>query len=165
MDSNISSSDDQVIEENKAYILGLYDLYQNDKEIEEMLTQKGLTHYQILLILQKTNQDRLEKRLRQARRLLITGLSIATTLWAIYFLMTNLPGADTLMTSNKSGEGILRAYFVIYREFFYYALFIFSCQAIFGIILFIKRKRKWTDFIKSKPEPKPLTIQATKNAT
>ena len=147
----MASYDNKLIEENKAYILGLYDLYENDTEINQMLAQKGLTHYEISIVLQRTNQERIEKRLRQAKRLLVTGLSIAIALWTIYFLLASLPDADTLMTSEKSVEGILRTCFVVYREFFYFALFIFSCQALLRIVLFVKRKREWVNFINVKP--------------
>ena len=148
MDHN-TVAEQQLIQENKEYILGLYDLYKNDEAVEKMLVQKGLSYGQIKLILAETNRERKGKRLRQAKRFLILSLSVAIILWTFFIIAKKLPGADTFGSGSNSTEDFLYQYFLIYREAFYILLTIVSIQTIMAVILLVKRKSDWVKFIKA----------------
>lgn len=127
-----------IIEENVAYVVGMYDLYQNDTEIRTLLALKGLDVRLINQILHKIKLPAYEKRLQQAKKTIIRSASLIISFIILYFLLKHLPGADTLLKGKRSGEGILIFVFKFYREISYLFFFGTVLSFLSGIVSYKK---------------------------
>jgi hypothetical protein len=143
MDTATQKTDAQLIQENTDYVLGMYDLYQNDDEIAAALYLKGLPSYIVARVLHNIKLPAYQKRVRQGKRLLLSGAIIVATMLLIEFLLRRLPGADTLMASSgrDEAEGMFRGLLRIYGSLYYLAMGIFAIQAITGLAVYKKYKR------------------------
>jgi hypothetical protein len=141
MNTQIKATENTIVEENANYVLGMFDLYQNDAEIIEALKLKGLDYHIIQQVLSKIKQPSYKKRMRQSKRLAISGAVLVGVLWLISFLLNSLPGAQNLLNGKDVGEGMLRGLFRIYREFYYFIIYMGIVQVIAGVIVFYKYKK------------------------
>jgi hypothetical protein len=123
----------------------LYDLYHNDEDIINALYQKGVDAFLITKILHKIKQPAYEKRINQAKRMIITGIVLTISLLLIYFLLASIPGANTLLQGEGFNETYLQVIFRIYREFFYFIVFGSLLQLLAGFILY----KRYTKLLKA----------------
>lgn len=141
MNTQIKVTDNTIVEENANYVLGMFDLYQNDAQITEALKLKGLDYHIIQQVLSKIKQPAYKKRMRQSKRLAISGAVLVGVLLLISFLLNNLPGAQYLLNGKDVGEGMLKGIFRVYREFYYFIIYMGIVQVIAGVIVFYKYKK------------------------
>jgi len=88
----LNATEEQCIEENTAYVLGMYDLYQNDQEIIDALKAKGLDDRITELVLHRVKKPSYEKRIRQAKRNIRIGILVFLILFLIPFIVFSLSG-------------------------------------------------------------------------
>ncbi len=141
METAVQKTDAQLIQENTDYVLGMYDLYQNDDEIAAALHLKGLPSYIVAQVLHNIKLPAYAKRVRQGKRLMITGATVVAILLLIEFLLRSLPGANTLMDGKKVGEGMLRGILRAYGDLFHLAMVVFFLQALVGLSVYRKYRR------------------------
>lgn len=141
METTAQKTEAQLIQENTDYVLGMYDLYQNDDEIAAALHLKGLPSHVVAQVLHNIKLPAYAKRVRQGKRLMITGVTVLAIMILIEFLLRRLPGANTLMDGKKEGEGIFRAYFRLYSDLFHLAMVLFFLQTIIGLRVYRKYRR------------------------
>lgn len=130
-----------IIEENVDYVLGMYDLYQNDEEIKTILVKKGLPFGIIQQVLTRIKIPAYEKRIRQAKKLLITGLAIVIGFVVLGFLLKSIPNSESLLTNTDPEEGHLRWMLRVYRRSYYYIIVAGLIQIVLGTFKLIKYKR------------------------
>ncbi len=141
-------TDETIIEENVAYVLGMYDLYRNDNEIRNMLVMKGLDLLLINQILYRIKLPAYEKRLKQSKRIIINSASLILSFISLYLLLNNLPGADTLLKGKRDEEGVLIVVFKFYKEIGY--LFFFG--TVLSLIIGIGNYKKYSKLLKLEKE-------------
>jgi hypothetical protein len=143
MDSDKQKTDAEVIQENTDYVLGMYDLYQNDDEIVSALRMKGLPSHIIAQVLHRVKEPAYAKRVRQGKRLMVIGITVFAIMLLIELLLRNLPGSDTMMDSDgrDAAEGMLRGVFRFYGNFYHLAIIGFVLQAVVGFTVYKKYKR------------------------
>lgn len=134
-------ANEQLIEENAAYMLGMYDLYRNDGEIVAALKLKGLDDDIIQRVLERIKMPSWEKRVRQARRSFITASIMVVVMLLIAFLLKSLPGAGNIMNGEKEGEGMLRWLFKTYTNIYYYLVLLAVLQIIVSAFSYQKYKK------------------------
>ena len=133
--------EERIIEENAAYVLGMYDLYPNDHNIINALHAKGLNGNLIMQIIHRVKLPAYEKRLKQAKRNIVIGSILFTILTSVYFFFTSLPGAETVLNDSGRGEKVFIIMFKFYREIFYFVFFIAILQMCSGILSYRKYTR------------------------
>lgn len=118
------------------YVLGMMDLYQSDGEIAGILRTKGLTSGQIDEVLVIVRQDGYAKRLRQAKKIMLTGLSITALAAAILIFLIVQKNA----ASDPEQLAMLNA-----RGFIKYALYLLVygiAQSVYGIVRYFNYSKK-----------------------
>src|SRR5688572_5327906 len=88
--------EEEIIEQNASYVLGMYDMYKSDKEISAMLRMKGLNESIVQKILIKIKRPAYEKRVRQAKRI----ISLAGLLLIVF---VGIPYITTTLSGNAAG--------------------------------------------------------------
>ena len=141
METTTQKTDSEIIQENTDYVLGMYDLYQNDDEIAAALHLKGLPSHIAAQVLHNIKLAAYAKRVRQGKRLMITGAIVVVILLLIEFLLRSLPGANTLMDGKEEGEGIFRVYLRVYSDLFHLAMVLFFLQTLIGLRVYKKYRR------------------------
>ena len=130
-----------IIEENVDYVLGMYDLYQNDEEIKTIFVKKGLPFDIIQQVLTRIKIPAYEKRIRQAKRLLASGLAIVIGFLVLGYFLKSLPNAESLLTNTNPSEGHLRWMLRLYRDGYYFIIISGGLQIFFGAFRLIKYKK------------------------
>ena len=136
MKTDLQNEQRIIVEENTVYVLGMYDLYQNDQEIIDALYAKGIDAPLIPLILHNVKVPAYEKRIKQSKRKIVTGALIFILFTCVYLFFSNLPDGQTILHGNTRGMDALILLFKFYRELFYFAYFIAGLQIITGIVLY-----------------------------
>jgi hypothetical protein len=146
----------EIIEENAAYVLGMYDMYHNDREITDMLRMKGLNEHLVKEILIRVKKPAWEKRVRQAKRLMLAGAGLLILFVGLPWLVIHFSDsghspeqqADQLfdkdglpVISNRPGEGVFFVYFKFLLRIMLYVIILGVIQLVAGIYKFIKYKR------------------------
>src|SRR5262245_32206900 len=109
---------EEIIEENVQYVLGMYDLYTNDNDIEHMLRQKGLDVKLAAEVLARIKKPAYEKRIRQAKRMIIAGALLFTGVFLIPYFIVKYSGFSTAGSAFGDGavsETIFRVHFNFYK--------------------------------------------------
>jgi hypothetical protein len=142
---NIHTIDDQtIIDENTAYVLGMYDLYPNDHDIVQALKVKGIKSNLIPIILYNVKLPGYQKRQQQAKKRIWTSAGLILLGIALYLFFTNLPNANTLLKDKKGAVTPIIWLVKFYREILYFFFFIF-CLAFVGSIRSYKHYTKLLD--------------------
>lgn len=156
MNDGAGHSDKEIIAENAAYVLGMYDMYQNDQEITDMLRMKGLNEHLVKEIMIRVKKPAWEKRVRQAKILMLIGAALLICFAIIPYLYIHFSGsgddpsqqADRLLDSDglvirthKAGEGFLVGFFKLMIRFMLYVIILGVVQLVGGIYKYIKYKR------------------------
>lgn len=119
------------------YVLGMMDLYDNDREITGILKTKGLTNDQVAQVLALVRQDGYEKRLRQAKRIMLTGFAITILVGIPYiYFQTQIKSFEN--DPDPMGRWNARS---ITGPFFY-ALVYGIGQSVYGTIRFFTYSKK-----------------------
>ena len=87
MQHSTHSGQQQIIEENAAYVLGMYDMYDDDKEIARLLKMKGLDDSMVQKVLHRIREPAYRKRIRQSKILMLTGVTMLVALVLIPYLL------------------------------------------------------------------------------
>jgi hypothetical protein len=119
------------------YVLGMMDLYENDREIAGILRTKGLTNEQVAEVLALVKQDGYAKRLRQAKRIMLIGFGI-TILAAIPYIFFQAQIRSLENETDPIGRWNVRS---ITGPFFY-ALVYGIGQSVWGTIRFFTYSKK-----------------------
>lgn len=119
------------------YVLGMMDLYENDREIAGILRTKGLTNEQIREVLTLVKQDGYAKRLRQAKRIMLIGFGI-TIVAAIPYLFFNKQMNSLEMEKDVIARWNIRS---ITGPFFYGLVYGIG-QSVYGTIRYFKYSKK-----------------------
>lgn len=127
-----------IVEENANYVLGMYDLYQNDQEIVEALKLKNLSEDIIQKVLRQIKKPSYEKRIVQARRSFIISGALASLFILIALLLKNIPGAQDILKGDRTGEGMLIWIFKLYSNIYFYVLLLLILQMIYSSVSFFK---------------------------
>jgi len=138
------AKEEKCIEENTAYVLGMYDLYQNDQEIIDALKAKGLDDRITQIVLHRVKKPSYEKRIRQAKRNIIIGSLVFVLLFLVPFSLFTLTGfslQDELMNGHRTGEGMLRSTFRLYRGIYLVIIIGSVGQAMAGVFSYFKYKK------------------------
>lgn len=142
MEQESITTQQSIVEENANYVLGMYDLYQNDQEITDALKLKGLEDGLIQKVLNKIKEPSYQKRIMQAKKGFISGCILVAVLLLIKFLLTLLPGSeDLLIKGERTGEGMLRTVFRIYSQIYFYIIVLGVFQIILSAVSFYKYKK------------------------
>jgi hypothetical protein len=146
----------EIIEENALYVLGMYDMYHNDREISDMLRMKGLNDHLVQEIMIRIKKPAWEKRVRQAKRLMLAGAALLIVFVGLPWLVIHFSNsgnspeqqADQLIdrdgmviSSHRSGEGIFIVYFKFLLRIVLYVIILGVIQLAAGIYKFVKYKR------------------------
>jgi len=140
----LNATEEQCIEENTAYVLGMYDLYQNDQEIIDALKAKGLDDRITELVLHRVKKPSYEKRIRQAKRNIRIGILVFLILFLIPFIVFSLSGFSLqkeLMNGHRAGEGMLQTTFRFYRSIYLVIIIASMGQAMAGVFAYFKYKK------------------------
>lgn len=89
-------NEDEIIEENANYVLGMYDLYHDDRSIVDMLKMKGLDNSIVEKVLLRIKRPAWEKRLRQAKRMILIA-------FLILFILVVIPYVAVLASGGSPG--------------------------------------------------------------
>lgn len=132
-----------IIDENTQYMLGMYDLYQNDKDIVKALKLKGLNERLITAILDRIKAPSYEKRVRQAKRMIYTGIGLLVGVFIIPALIVYFSDIhfSELEHGEGYGEGMLQYIYGFYRRFYFIFIALFVFQTIAGIMSYFKYKK------------------------
>jgi hypothetical protein len=136
MKTELQDKTKDIVEENTAYVLGMYDLYQDDQEIVDAMFAKGIDEKLIPLILRNIQVPAYKKRIKQAKRKIVTGTLTLLLFTGVYLFFSNLPDSQTILQTNTRGMDVLIWLFKFYRELFYFAYFIVALQIIVGVVLY-----------------------------
>lgn len=119
------------------YVLGMMDLYENDGEIAGILRTKGLTNDQVAQVLALVRQDGYAKRLRQAKRIMLSGFAITILVGIPYiYFQTQVRGFED--GPDQMGGMNVRS---ITGPFFYAFLYGIG-QSVYGTIRFFTYSKK-----------------------
>src|SRR5687768_10479741 len=110
-----NSQEEEIIEQNASYVLGMYDMYKSDKEISAMLRMKGLNESIVQKILVKIKKPAYEKRLRQAKRIIFFAGLLLIVFVGIPYTAITLSGdsagvflnPDNNIKHDREGDGML----------------------------------------------------------
>jgi hypothetical protein len=130
-----------IVDENAEYVLGMYDLYQNDNEIQKILRVKGLDEEIINHVLIKVKRPAYEKRITQAKKMIMYGSTAVVALTTIGYLLYRLPNSESLLTSQNSSDRFLRSTFRVYRNGYFYIIVLAAIQTVIGISRYLKYKK------------------------
>src|SRR5688572_27229705 len=119
------------------YVLGMMDLYENDREIAGILRTKGLTGEQVTQVLALVKQDGYAKRLRQAKRIMWIGLGI-TLLTGVPYLWFQTLGKN--FTNDPDALARWNARSIISPLFYGFVYGI--GQSVYGTIRFFSYRKK-----------------------
>jgi hypothetical protein len=119
------------------YVLGMMDLYENDREIAGILKTKGLTNDQVAQVLALVRQDGYAKRLRQAKRIMLIGFGI-TILAAIPYIFFQ----TQIKSLESETDPIARWNVRSITGPFFYALVYGIGQSVWGTIRFFTYSKK-----------------------
>lgn len=119
-----------------AYVLGMMDMYQSDQEIAQMLLLKGLTKEQVAGVIALVRREGYEKRIRQAKRLIIVGVIVTVVAGGIWLFMKNKGVYDS------NGELLERVNGRMMVEPFLYGWVAGLVQTIYGLQRFITYSAK-----------------------
>lgn len=139
-----NATEEQCIEENAAYVLGMYDLYQNDQEIIDALKAKGLDDRITQLVLQRVKKPSYEKRIQQAKRNMLIGALVFVLLFLVPFILFTVNGfslEEELSGGKRAGESMLRSAYKLYRSIYIFIIFASVAQALIGCIAYFKYKK------------------------
>ena len=75
------------LQQEAEYVLGMMDLYQKDREIVVMLKMKGFSDEQVAKLLAVVKQEGYEKRIQQAKKILIIGIIITIAMGVVWFFL------------------------------------------------------------------------------
>lgn len=119
------------------YVLGMMDLYENDGEIAGILRTKGLTNDQVAQVLALVRQDGYAKRLRQAKRIMLSGFAITILVGIPYiFFQTQIKSFET--DPDPMDRWSVRS---VTGPFFY--AFVYGIgQSVYGTIRFLTYSKK-----------------------
>ena len=143
------ATEDAIVRENVDYVLGMYDLYPNDKDISDMLLLKGIEPRLVQVILGKIKIPAYEKRIRQARRLIL----IASILLFIFFVIPvslyyifniDFSGNNSLMNGTRTGEGMLRTVFTQYQKLYLVVVGLGVVNVLSGVFSLFKYRKLLT---------------------
>ena len=140
------STEDAIVHENVDYVLGMYDLYPNDKDISDMLLLKGIEPRLVQVILGKIKIPAYEKRIRQAKRMIIIGSIILVIFFVIpfsllYIFGIDISGNNSLMNGTRTGEGMLRTAFHQYIKIYIVVVAIGVVNVLTGVFNLVKYKK------------------------
>ena len=138
----------EIIEENAAYVLGMVDLYQNDDEIIQMLRMKGLGEDIVQKVMQQVKKPTYVKRIKQGKRLVLLALLILVVLVVIPFAAIVMSGGSPKVLINPNSipydaerEGMLFVYFKWILRIAGYVTIVVIVQLVTGIHTYIKYSR------------------------
>ena len=75
------------LQQEAEYVLGMMDLYQKDPEIVAMLKMKGFSDEQVEKVLAVVKQEGYEKRINQAKKILMIGIIITIAMGVVWLLL------------------------------------------------------------------------------
>jgi hypothetical protein len=153
MNSVIKLTEKELIEENANYVLGMFDMYNNDQEIVDLLKMKGLSDKIVHNILIKIKKPAYEKRVKQAKVMIGTGLILLIAFVVIPFLMIQysnygstaqqaysgvvINGKSSLISERRTGgETFIAVFKFLVKIGFFVILFGISQLAIGTLSLF-----------------------------
>jgi hypothetical protein len=113
------NSDEEVIRENTEYVLGMYDLYNHDRDIVDALYKKGLSTQVIAAVLNRVKIPAYQKRIRQAKRIITVAGTLSALFILIYLLVITNTDARNFNRPEER-EQMFRYIFIIHREIFYW---------------------------------------------
>jgi hypothetical protein len=125
-----------LIEENINYALEMYELYPNDYEISESLKLKGLNNIVIEQILHIIKQPAYEKRIKQAKKMIVTGIALVASLLFIAFLLKRIPNAASLLQGKGTDDKVLGGFFRFYSRIYYFIIILGVIRILTGVTLF-----------------------------
>ncbi len=141
-------TEDEIIEHNAEYVLGMYDMYHNDEEIVTMLRMKGLNEGIVQKILLKIKKPAYEKRVRQAKRMILLASLLIVLLVIVPYIIVVLSGGSTDVFLNpdsieydREREGMIFVYFKYLLSIALYVIIAAAIQFGVGIYSLIKYKR------------------------
>lgn len=142
-------NEEDIVSENVSYVLGMYDMYRNDKEIIDMLKMKGLSDTMVQRILLRIKKPAYEKRIRQAKRIILFAGLLILVLVVIPYLSIVLSGnspADFLNPDESEDfdpkrDGMILYYFKYLLHLAFYIIVLVSIQFIYGFYSLLKYKR------------------------
>jgi hypothetical protein len=138
---DIYTNEQEVIEDNLTYALEMYELYPNDEEVIKYLKLKGLNNSIIEQILHKIKQPAYVKRVRQAKRMILTGTILVVTLLLIIFLLKSIPNSESLLQGKADDDKILGGFFRFYSRIYYLVIIFGTIKVLTGITLFFRYKK------------------------
>ncbi|MFT3980621.1 MAG: hypothetical protein QM687_09140 [Ferruginibacter sp.] len=124
----------EIIEENAAYVLGMYDLYQFDGEIIQSLRMKGLPEWMIQQVMIRVKKPAYEKRVRQAKRMIRVGLLLICALFVIPALIVYFTGFRFPEITDNNRDYMFEAFFGYYRDLYFLILVLVLIQTIAGFV-------------------------------
>jgi hypothetical protein len=140
--NTMQRNNNDLVNDNLNYAIGLYDIYDNDSDLVKALQLKGLSEPVIREILFRIKQEAMTKRIAQARKHIVAGLGTFAILYVIKILLSMLPVTGSIDEGSRSGDGMLIAVFKFYREVFYFLMILTLLRAIFGIYNYRKYKKE-----------------------
>jgi len=144
--SNETLSDEQIVEENTRYVLGMYDLYPDDEEIIKNLQLKGLSEKLVQRVMVQVKVPAWQKRVVQAKRNIRIGILLFVILFLIPWIIIRLSGFDGLNTDSvgekeQHMQGMLKFTYNLYKNIYIYVVLASLIQIGFGVFNLVKYKK------------------------
>jgi hypothetical protein len=142
-------NEEEIIEENANYVLGMYDLYHNDKVIVDMLKMKGLSDAVVEKILVRIKKPAWQKRVKQAKRMIMIAVLVLLILVIIPYIIVVASGAPPgillaprryIRPINES-ESMLFFYFRWILSLAHYIIILMAVQLFIGFHNLLKYKK------------------------
>jgi hypothetical protein len=124
------------LQQEAEYVLGMMDMYPDDKEIATMLRMKGLSKENVDKVLAFVKAEGYRKRIRQGRRIMLIGLVLTIVLASVWIFLL----ASGIYSENDDFMLRYNARTIIGPVF--YGLVFAIIQTVFGTIRFVSYSKK-----------------------
>jgi hypothetical protein len=124
------------LQQEAEYVLGMMDMYQDDREIAGMLRMKGLSQEQVDKVLGFVRSEGFRKRIRQGRKIMLIGMALSVLLGVVWIFLfrANVYSTDDSYLERMNAKTIVGPVF--------YGLIIAIVQTIFGLARYVSYSRK-----------------------
>jgi hypothetical protein len=131
------------LQEEAEYVLGMMDMYPNDKDVVSMLKLKGFGDEEIDQVFQLIKHDGYKKRIRQSKIIMVIGFLIMAVLGCIWLYV----GTERVYNPNEDRLSRVSSRMII-KPIFYGFLYGIG-QTIYGLYRYIVYSYKLSKSIKS----------------